>query len=184
MTRGPGGGARMPRLSIIAAMSLDRVIGVGNRLPWRLPADLRRFKRLTLGKWMVLGRRTLDSIGGPLPGRQHVVLSRDPAYAAPGCRVAHGLDQALQVVAEEGSDEAMIIGGAQVYAQALPRADRLLLTLVATHVAGDARFPPWEGLGLRLVHEDVHAPDAENPLATRFLVLERPGLVAPGWEPA
>ena len=109
----------MTRIAIIAAMAENRVIGRENRLPWRLSADLRRFKSLTMGKPVIMGRKTYESIGKPLPGRSNIVVTRDPDYRAPGCQVVHSLDQALEAAA--GHDEVMVIGGAELYRQTLER---------------------------------------------------------------
>ncbi len=132
-------------IALIVAMAENGVIGRDNRLPWHLPADLRHFKRLTLGKPVIMGRKTFESIGRPLPGRTNIVLTRQPGFAPAGVRVAASLDAALAMAEAQaradGVDEVMVIGGAAVYAEALPRADRLYLTRVQLAVDGDARFP-------------------------------------------
>ena len=124
----------------IAAMSLNRVIGAGNKIPWHLPEDFKWFKRLTRGHVLVMGRKTFESIGKPLPNRETIVLSRGP-FNHPGVRVVRDLDELAPMVAGR---EVFIAGGAQVYAQALPRCSDLYLTLVKREVAGDAFFPPFE----------------------------------------
>lgn len=131
-----------PRLSIIAAMAKNRTIGIENRLPWRLPEDLQHFKRLTMGHHILMGRKTWESLPGQLPGRTPVVISRSPDFTAPGCIVAHSLDEA--VAACQGDAEAFFIGGAELYRQALAYADRLYLTEIAAEFEGDAWFPEFD----------------------------------------
>jgi dihydrofolate reductase len=158
-------------ITIIAAMDRNRLIGDGDRLPWRLPADLRRFKALTMGKPLVMGRRTHESIGKVLPGRRNVVLSRNPDYRAPGCDVIASLDDALAVC--EGVEELMIIGGAELYAEALPRAHRMHLTLLHASFSGDAWFPDYDGREWREISRDDHEADVDSPCAFSFVDLER-----------
>ena len=130
------------RIALIAAVAANGVIGSDNRLPWHLPEDLREFKRITLGKPLIMGRKTFESIGRPLPGRTNIVLSRQPGWQREGVVVASDLAVALDLARElAGADEVMVIGGEQIYRQALPLAERLYLTLVDLDVAGDARFP-------------------------------------------
>jgi dihydrofolate reductase len=143
-------------LSVIAAMAANRVIGAGNRLPWHLPADLRHFKRLTLGHCLIMGRKTWESIGRPLPGRTTVVLTRRPGYAAPGAVVVHSLPAALAAARAAGDGEAFIAGGAEVYRQALGLAGRLYLTLIHRELPGDATFPALDPGEWRLVGEERH----------------------------
>ena len=134
-----------PKLSLIAAVAENGVIGHDNRLPWHLPSDLRYFKERTMGKPVILGRKTFDSIGKPLPGRHFVVLSRDPAWRAPGVEVVGDPETALKVAQaiaiREGADEIMVAGGAQLYTLYLDRADRIYRTLVRCSPEGDATFP-------------------------------------------
>ncbi|MEX2961738.1 dihydrofolate reductase [Microbulbifer sp. TYP-18] len=133
-------------IAIIAAVARNRAIGIGNGLPWRLSGDLKFFKQVTMGKPLVMGRKTYDSIGRPLPGRRNIVVSRDPDWSAPGVEPVPSLEQALELAqgaAEaSGVGEVMVIGGAEVYRQLLPLATRLYLTEVEAEVAGDAFFPP------------------------------------------
>lgn len=159
------------KISLIVAMAHDRVIGADNAMPWHLPADLRHFKALTLGKPLIMGRRTFQSIGRPLPGRRNLVISRDPAWSAEGVEVCGSLESALAAVV--GCDEVMIIGGGQLYAQALVLADCLYLTHIDLTVAGDTRFPPYEQLGWQCVASEAHAPDEKNPYPYRFETLLR-----------
>lgn len=160
------GGA--PPISLIWAMAENRVIGIDNRLPWRLPADLKRFRALTSGHHILMGRKTFESLPKPLPNRVHVVVTRDRDYRPPHeCIVAHSVDEALHAARHDS--EIFIIGGASLYAQTVTRADRLYLTLIHAHVTGDARFPEidwndWEEVGR---HES--AADETNPYAYSFV---------------
>ncbi len=135
-----------PPLVMVAAVARNGVIGDGKRLLWRLSSDLRRFKTLTMGKPLVMGRRTFQSIGRPLPGRETIVLTRDRAFSAEGVRVADTLESALALAGERadamGADAIVIAGGGELYAQTIGRADRLAITEVALEPEGDVRFPP------------------------------------------
>lgn len=159
------------QLALIAALARNRVIGRDDRLPWHLPADLRFFKQTTMGKPLVMGRRTWESIGRPLPGRRMIVLSRDPGYRASGCTVAHALGEALEMVSVV--PEVMVIGGASLYEQTLPLAERLYLTQVEADVAGDAWFPSWNPREWQLVWEETHPADVDHAWPYRFQRLER-----------
>ncbi|RKH64659.1 dihydrofolate reductase [Corallococcus aberystwythensis] len=160
-----------PRVSAIVAMAANRVIGQGNTLPWRLPPDLARFKRLTLGHTLVMGRKTYDSIGRPLPGRTTVVLTRQRDWAAPeGVRVAHTVEEALE--GAQGDSEVFIAGGADLYAQTQARWHRLYLTRIERDFPGDTLFPPVDLSGWRQVEEERH-PEGDLPFA--FLTYERQG---------
>jgi dihydrofolate reductase len=130
---------KTPRVTLILARARNGVIGAGGGLPWRLPEDLQFFKRTTMGHPIVMGRKTWESIGRPLPGRRSVVVTRDRGYAAPGAEVVHSLDEAIRRCAD--TDEIFVIGGAQLYADALPRADRLLLTEIDADFDGDTFLP-------------------------------------------
>jgi dihydrofolate reductase len=136
------------KLSLIAAVADNGTIGRNGQLPWYLPEDLKYFKRVTLGKPVIMGRKTWESIGRPLPGRTNIVISRQPDYCAEGARVVASLPEALKLaesIAEiDGAEEAMVIGGEEIYRLALPLADRLYITEVHAEVDGDACFPPWE----------------------------------------
>jgi dihydrofolate reductase len=129
----------MPVISLVAAMARNRVIGAGNRLPWRLPEDLKRFKRITMRAPVIMGRKTHESIGKPLPGRRNIVVTRQPGARWDGCEVAGSLDAALALAGD--APEVFVIGGGELYRLALPRADRLYLTLIDADYAGDAFFP-------------------------------------------
>lgn len=165
------------KLALIWAMSRDRTIGRGNALPWHLPEDLKYFKRVTLGKPIIMGRKTWESIGRPLPGRSNIVISRDPNFHAEGVRVVHTLEQALSLAHSigviDGSDEVVVIGGAQIYALTLPKADRLYLTEVHAQVEGDAHFPDFDETQWQELAREEHAASDANPYAYSFIVLER-----------
>ncbi|QKX16201.1 type 3 dihydrofolate reductase [Microbulbifer sp. YPW1] len=137
--------AASPSLAMIVAMARNRAIGRENALPWRISGDLQFFKRTTLGKPVVMGRKTFESIGRPLPGRQNIVITRNPDWCVDGVTVVSSLEQALTVAvntaARDGVDEVMVIGGAEIYRQAIPLAQRLYVTEVDTEVEGDAFFP-------------------------------------------
>lgn len=163
---------QMPEIAIIAAMARNRVIGINNTLPWRLPADLQHFKQLTMHKPMVMGRKTWESLPGLLPGRPHIVITRDTTYQAEGAQVAHALDQALQLASHHG-EQVMVIGGANLYAQTLPIAHRLYLTEVDATPEGDAYFPDWDTSLWRLVDTLCRPADANNAHPLRFLSYER-----------
>jgi dihydrofolate reductase len=161
----------MPVLSLIVAMTRDRVIGRDNDLPWRLSEDLKRFKRITTGKPIIMGRKTYDSIGRPLPNRLNIVVTRSAEFKAPGCTVVHSLDDALAAAGDV--EEVLVIGGATLYEEALPRADRLYLTWVEADVAGDTFFPTFDVSGWR-VEEDMQLPaDEKNEHPTTYQVLAR-----------
>jgi dihydrofolate reductase len=159
-------------ISVIVAMTADRVIGRDNTLPWRLPADLRRFKRLTLGRHLVVGRKTWESIGRPLPGRKMVVVTRQRGFRADGVEVVHSVDDALAVARENGEDEVFIAGGEEIYRQPLARAQRLYLTLVHATVEGDAFFPEYDAAAWTEVEREDRAADEKNPHAFSFVTYE------------
>lgn len=161
------------KISLIAAMARNRVIGRDNRLPWRLPADLRRFKELTLGHTLLVGRRTFESIGRPLPGRKMLVVSRREGYAPEGVRVARSVQEALDLAREAGEAELFVGGGAEIYRQTLPVADRLHLTRIEEDVPGDAYFPEFDEAQWRLVDREDHEPSEGVPFAWSFQVYDR-----------
>lgn len=159
-----------PLISIIVAMTPDRVIGRDNSLPWHLPADLKHFKQVTMGKPIVMGRRTWESLPGLLPGRRHIVITRNAAYRAEGAEIAHSLAQALTLAGD--AEEIMIVGGAELYAQALPLAHRIYLTLVDAEVQGDAYFPAYDQDRWREIASESHPGDDKNSFAYSFKLLE------------
>ena len=152
-------------------MAQNRVIGVNNTLPWRLPADLGHFRRITTGHHVIMGRRNHESIGKPLPGRNNIVVTRNPDYHAPGCVVTHSLDEALAAAQKDA--EVFIIGGAEIYRQAFGRADRIYLTLVHADVHGDTYFPEFDPAQWRETSRERHAADEKNPYAYSFLTYDR-----------
>lgn len=158
-------------ISIIAALAENRVIGVNNTLPWRLPNDLKHFRRLTTGHAIVMGRKNYESIGKPLPERTNIVVTRNSGYRADGCLVAHSLDEALALA---GNDpEIFVIGGAEIYREALARAGRLYLTQVHAHVDGDTFFPEIEPNDWKETARERHEADEKHAYAYSFVVFER-----------
>jgi dihydrofolate reductase len=160
-----------PTISLIAAIADSGVIGVDNALPWHLPADLTRFRKLTRGHYVVMGRKTCESLSQPLPERVNVVVSANTRYNALGFIVMRSLAAALE--AGRGEQELFVIGGASLYAQALPRADRFYLTLVHADIAGDTRFPDFNRSDWRELERSEHAADARHAYAYSFITLER-----------
>ncbi len=164
--------SELPRVALIAALARNYVIGRANQLPWHLPADLAHFKRRTLDKTLIMGRRTWESLPGLLPRRRHIVVTRDPDYQAPGCLLAPTPEAALALAG--GEEEVMVIGGEALYRALLPRAGRLYLTLVETWIEnGDAFFPPWAAAEWREIEREDRARDEANPLNLSFVSLER-----------
>ncbi len=160
-----------PVISLIVAMAKNGVIGRDNRLPWRLPADLAHFKSVTMGKPMVMGRKTWESLPGLLPGRRHIVVTRDREYRADDCTLVHSLEQAIEAAGDV--PEVMIVGGGTLYREMLPRADRLYLTLVDLEAEGDACFPAVDFTEWRECRRESHPADERNAHAYTFVELER-----------
>ncbi|HEX4970714.1 MAG TPA: dihydrofolate reductase [Steroidobacteraceae bacterium] len=158
-------------ISIIVAVAQNGVIGAGNRLPWHLPDDLKRFKALSMAKPIVMGRRTFDSIGKPLPGRTNIVVSRQPGLAIEGTIVTPSLDAAL--VAAGAVPEVVVIGGAEIFRQVLPRTEVIHLTRVHARVAGDVVFPELDPGKWRETAVEHHAADERHQYAFTFVTLER-----------
>jgi dihydrofolate reductase len=157
-------------ISLIAAMAADRVIGMDNAMPWHLPADLAWFKRQTLDKPVIMGRRTWESIGRPLPGRLNIVISSQPGDAE-GVNWVTSIDEALQAAGEV--DEVMVIGGGRIYEQLLPRADRLYLTHIDAEVVGDTTFPDFEPEEWQSTFSEFHDADEKNSHSFCFEILQR-----------
>jgi dihydrofolate reductase len=147
------------------------VIGRDNQLPWRLPADLRHFKALTIRKPIIMGRKTWESLPGLLPDRTHIVITGDTNYHAQGCHVTHSIEEALAVAGEV--PEVMIVGGGAFYEQMLPQADRIHLTLVHAEIEGDAYFPEYDMDDWQETAREEHGPDEKNAYAYSFITLER-----------
>ncbi|MGR8935188.1 MAG: dihydrofolate reductase [Gammaproteobacteria bacterium] len=159
------------RISLIVAMADNRVIGIDNRMPWHLSADLKKFKALTMGKAIVMGRKTYESIGRPLPGRENAIISRDKLFTAPGCRVFASMDAALSHF--RNHEEVFIIGGSSLYAEMLPFADTLYLTRIHRNFCGDTFFPEipaeqWQTLEHQKIDDD---PDVD--FSYSFIKLKR-----------
>jgi dihydrofolate reductase len=158
-------------ISIVVAMSTNGLIGRDGELPWHLSADLQHFKTITMGKAIVMGRLTHESIGRPLPGRENIILTRDPDYEANGCTVIHDLQQFLAGYSQ--AEEIMIIGGAQLYAQTLALASKLLITEVHAELAGDTYFPVFARDQWRETERRRFAADEKNEFDYSFVVLQR-----------
>lgn len=160
------------RISIVVAMDRNNLIGSRNGLPWRLPADLKHFKSVTMGKPIVMGRKTHDSIGRALPGRRNIVISRDPDYSpADGCVTVRTLEAALE--SGRGAEEVMVVGGASIYQQALPLASRIYLTRIDAEFQGDTWFPSFDAVDWQEVSRMDHGADADNPYPYSFIEFEK-----------
>jgi dihydrofolate reductase len=158
-------------ITLIVAVADNGVIGRDNGLPWHLPEDLKRFKRLTLGKPIVMGRKTFDSIGRPLPGRHNIVVTRDAEYRRDGVTVVRGIDDAERAAA--GAEEIMIIGGAELFRLFLPRAGRVHLTRVHGEVSGDVFWPALDESRWQVVHREERAADEAHAYAMTFEIWEK-----------
>jgi dihydrofolate reductase len=163
--------AKSPRVTLILARARNGVIGAAGGLPWRLPEDLAFFKRTTMGHPIVMGRKTWESIGRPLPGRRSVVVTRKAAFAAPGAEVVGSLDAAIERCRD--TDEIFVIGGAQLYADALPRADRLLLTEIDADFAGDTFLPAPSAQDWTEASREPHPPTDTRPFRFDFVDYRR-----------
>ena len=160
-------------VSLVVAMDEGRGIGSRNRVPWHLSTDLKNFKALTMGHHLVMGRKTYESIGKALPGRTTIVITRQQDYQPPDCLVAHALDDALETARQRGEEEVFIVGGGQIYAQALPLADRIYLTRVHARVEADVFFPAFdESLWVEKEHCEVPG-DSKNQFLFTFQLLEK-----------
>ncbi|MFW2373756.1 MAG: type 3 dihydrofolate reductase [Gammaproteobacteria bacterium] len=157
-------------ISLIAAMDKNRLIGNENGLPWHLPADFKHFKQVTMGKPIVMGRKTFESIGKPLPGRKNIVISRT-GYTAPGVTIVDSIDKALAEVADE--DEVMVIGGASFYEQMIDQADRMYLTHVNAECEGDAWFPRFNMHNWDIVSQESYSADKENNYSFEMVIYQR-----------
>ncbi len=149
-----------PIISLIVAMANNRVIGKNNQMPWHLPADLQHFKTITLGKPIIMGRKTYESIGRPLPGRKNIVISHNANYKLDGCETVTSLEKALKLV--NNVEEVMIIGGGFLYAQTLHHANKLYLTFIDLDIDGDTIFPDFEKLNIKEVKRDKYLKDEKN----------------------
>ena len=161
-------------ITCIAAMGENRVIGRDGGLPWHLPADLKRFQRATRGHTIIMGRRTWESLGKPLADRRHIVVSRRRDLPVPdGVELVGSFDEALEVAARTGPAEVFVVGGASIYAEAIPRADRLVLTLVHASPPGDVFFPEFDESAWVRVEDERRPADARNPHDVTFRTYER-----------
>jgi dihydrofolate reductase len=163
----------MTHLSIIVAMARNRTIGVNNTLPWRCPEDIKHFKNLTMGHHMIMGRKTFDSIGKPLPGRTTVVVSRNRKLKIEGCIIAHSLEHAIAACI--GDDEIFIVGGAELYEQAMPLVDKLYITEIRENVEGDAHFPGFTLNEWQEVSRVMRSQQEPLPLEYHFVTYRRNG---------
>ena len=161
------------RCSILVAMASNRTIGINNKLPWRCPEDLKHFKALTMGHHLIMGRKTFDSIGKPLPGRTTVVVSRNHELKIAGCIMAHSLEQAIAACI--GDSEIFVVGGAELYAQAMPLMDTLYITEIQKEVEGDAHFPEFKRDEWHEVSRAMHSQQEPQPLQYHFVTYRRKG---------
>jgi dihydrofolate reductase len=159
------------KISIVVAMAANGVIGRDNQLPWHLPADLKHFRQITMGKPILMGRKTYESIGRPLPGRTSIVITRDEGYIAEGCVVVHSIEAAMQAAGDQ--EEIMVIGGAEFYRQVLPATDTIYLTLIHANVEGDTCFPELVDSEWREVESTDFEADEKNPHRYSFVRLDR-----------
>jgi len=160
-------------ISIIAAMDRKRGIGADNKLPWRLSADLKRFRELTMDHHIIVGRKTFESIGRPLPGRRMIVVTRDVKYKAEGCDVAHSVEDAINLAREKGESEVFICGGAEIYAQTIEIVDRMYLTFVDAEVAADTFFPEFDERAWSERESFYQPEDEKNQYAFNFKLMIR-----------
>ncbi len=160
-------------ISIIAAMDRKRGIGVDNKLPWRLSADLKRFRELTMGHHIIVGRKTFESIGRPLPGRRMIVVTRDVNYKAEGCNVANSVEDAVNLARERGESEVFFCGGAEIYAQTIGIADRMYLTFVDAEVAADTFFPEFDEREWSELESSYQPADERNQYPFTFKLMVR-----------
>lgn len=160
-----------PEIFLVVAVADNGVIGIGGGMPWHLAADFRRLKALTMGKPLVMGRKTFDSLPGLLPGRRHIVITRDPDWSADGAEAVHSLDEALKLA---NAPQIAIFGGAEIYALALPQADRIELTEVHAAPEGDTRFPPFDRSEWTEAFREAHPADGRNPAFDFVTLLRKP----------
>lgn len=156
-------------LALIAGMDKNHLIGKNNQLPWRLPADLKHFKKLTIGHPIIMGRKTFESLGKPLPQRTNIVLTRDQNFSAEGCIVVHSPDEAIQQAKQHDTEIAFIIGGSNIFELMLPFVERMYLTFIHDSFEGDAFFPNLDWKMWKEVSRENHAPDEKNPYPYSFV---------------
>ena len=158
-------------ISFVVAMGKNRTIGKNNSLPWNMPADMKRFRDLTAGKPMIMGRKTYESIGRPLPNRTNIIITRDKNYNVKGCVIAHSIDEALK--AAGNAPEAMVIGGSQIFKEFFPIANKIYLTIIDNNFEGDTYFLEYNKKEWKETKKEEHKKDKENPYNYTFIVLER-----------
>ncbi|MDR4888608.1 dihydrofolate reductase [Fredinandcohnia sp. QZ13] len=159
-------------ISLLLAMDKNQLIGKDNDLPWRLPADLAYFKRVTMGHPIIMGRKTYDSIGRPLPGRENIIVTRDTSYKAEGCKVIHSIDEIVKM-SEETEQELFVIGGAEIFKEILPYSDRLYITEIDEEFEGDTYFPAFDKAEWQVISKEKGIKDEKNPYEYTFLVYEK-----------
>lgn len=164
---------KTPTLAAIVAMARNRVIGIHNQLPWHLPADLQHFKSITTGHAILMGRKTYESIGKPLPNRLNIILTRDPHYQATGCTAVQSLEAGIQVAKQQEKEHLFIIGGADIFRQTLPFISRLYLTIIHHEFTGDTYFPVFETEAWEETNRSDHSADTLNPWSYSFLIYEK-----------
>ncbi len=160
-------------ISQIAAMSGNRVIGKENELPWDMPDDMAYFNRVTMGHYIVMGRKNYESNRGALPGRTNIVLTRNKSWSVPDAIVLHDLDDAIELAGKNGEEELFIIGGGEIYRLSLPLTQRIYLTLIDTEVEGDVTYPELPEEEWKIVSADPHPADQRNPYPYTFYIYER-----------
>ena len=158
-------------ISIIVAAAENNAIGYKNKLLWHMPADLKYFKKTTMGHTVIMGRKTYESVGKPLPGRRNIIITRQKDYTAPGTQIVHSLKQAIALC--DRQEESFIVGGAEIYAEALGYTDRIYMTLIYAEFQADTFFPPVDQKLWHLVSESYHDADASNPYDYNFMIYER-----------
>lgn len=168
------------RISLIAALTPAGVIGKNNQLPWRMPADLQYFKKMTLNKPVIMGRKTYESIGKPLPSRKNIIITQNPHFSIPPeyqntCQIAHAITEALALDDIKNCEEVFVIGGSEIFTRALPLANYLYLTFIEADIAGDIYFPEWDKTLWTEVSREHHFKDAENPYDYSFVIFKKDG---------
>jgi len=159
-------------ISFVVAMDKNRIIGKNNQLPWHLPADLKFFKQVTMGHPIIMGRKTFESIGKPLPGRENIILTRNEDYRAEGCKVIHTVAEIKQIE-EETQGEVCVIGGAEIFKEAFPMADRLYITWIEEEFEGDTYFPEFDEKEWNVISKEQGPQDEKNPYLYYFVIYER-----------
>ncbi|MEK5442164.1 MULTISPECIES: dihydrofolate reductase [unclassified Fredinandcohnia] len=159
-------------ISLLVAMDRNQLIGKNNDLPWRLPADLAYFKRVTMGHTIIMGRKTYDSIGRPLPGRENIIVTRDTSYKAEGCKVIHSIEEIVKMN-QQTDQELFVIGGAEIFKEILPHSDRLYITEINKEFEGDTYFPAFEKDKWKVISREQGIKDEKNPYDYTFLVYEK-----------